>query len=199
MFGGAGVDVLIGNTGGERLIDWNGEFNMYIGPFSPYGEPTVSRKLSPSLAQFLYDLSKSAGADQTLTTARRHARPATASRTASSGSSRSRIRSTATSRAARVIRSPAPRTASATSASRPGTQPIQAPGTTGQPSAATINVTVTDASGAEQGLDPIVFSVTRTRQPGHARHRSQSPGAGRRRAEHDYTVSVTGARCRRTG
>ena len=35
MFGGAGVDVLIGNTGGDRLIDWSGEFNSFMGPFSP--------------------------------------------------------------------------------------------------------------------------------------------------------------------
>ena len=26
-YGGAGIDILIGNTGGDRLIDWVGEFN----------------------------------------------------------------------------------------------------------------------------------------------------------------------------
>ncbi len=32
VFGGAGLDILIGNTGGDRLIDWVGEFNSYIVP-----------------------------------------------------------------------------------------------------------------------------------------------------------------------
>ena len=35
-FGGAGRDVLIGNTGGDRLIDWSGEFNSYLVPFAPF-------------------------------------------------------------------------------------------------------------------------------------------------------------------
>jgi Ca2+-binding RTX toxin-like protein len=64
-FGGAGVDVLIGNTGGDRLIDYTGEFNSYIVPFAPFGMATVSRQVPPSLYQFLYDLSKSDGADST--------------------------------------------------------------------------------------------------------------------------------------
>ena len=46
-FGGAGLDVLIANTGGDRLIDWVGEFNTYIVPFSPFGMSTVSRQLAP--------------------------------------------------------------------------------------------------------------------------------------------------------
>jgi Ca2+-binding RTX toxin-like protein len=64
-FGGAGVDILIGNTGGDRLIDWAGEFNSYIVPFAPFGLGTVSRQLSPGLREFLYALSKSQGADAT--------------------------------------------------------------------------------------------------------------------------------------
>ena len=44
-FGGAGRDVLIGNTGGDRLIDWVGEFNSYLVPFAPFGMATVSRTL----------------------------------------------------------------------------------------------------------------------------------------------------------
>ena len=35
--------MLIGNTGGDRLIDWVGEFNSYIVPFSPFGAFTISR------------------------------------------------------------------------------------------------------------------------------------------------------------
>jgi len=65
-FGGAGRDVLIGNTGGDRFIDWNGEFNTYLTPFAPFGLPTVIKLLSPGLPEFLYALSKSSGADQTL-------------------------------------------------------------------------------------------------------------------------------------
>ncbi len=64
-FGGAGLDILIGNTGGDRLIDWVGEFNSYIVPFSPFGIATVSRQVEPQLPQFLYALSRSQGVDLT--------------------------------------------------------------------------------------------------------------------------------------
>jgi Ca2+-binding RTX toxin-like protein len=64
-FGGAGRDRLIANTGGDRLIDWAGNFNSYIVPFSQYGMGTVSRTLQPKLAEFLYDLSAGDGADFT--------------------------------------------------------------------------------------------------------------------------------------
>ncbi len=49
-FGGAGLDILIGNTGGDRLMDWAGEFNSYIVPFSPFGIATVSRQPSTPIA-----------------------------------------------------------------------------------------------------------------------------------------------------
>ena len=62
-FGGAGLDVLIGNTGGDRLIDWVGEFNSYLVPFAPFGMATVSRTVQPALMTFLYQLSQSQGAD----------------------------------------------------------------------------------------------------------------------------------------
>ena len=64
-FGGAGRDYLIANTGGDRLIDWTGEFNSYITPFAPFGLATVSRSPSPGVQDFLYDLSRSQGADDT--------------------------------------------------------------------------------------------------------------------------------------
>jgi hypothetical protein len=57
--------VLVANTGGDRLIDWSGEFNSYIVPFSPFGIPTVFRSAQPQVVQFLYDLSASDGADPT--------------------------------------------------------------------------------------------------------------------------------------
>ena len=77
--------MLIGNTGGDRLIDWVGEFNSYLVPFAPFGMATVSRTLQPQLPEFLYALSASDGADPTRAgDDRRRSRRATASRTASS-------------------------------------------------------------------------------------------------------------------
>jgi len=63
-FGGAGRDILIANTGGDRLIDWAGEFNTYLVPFAPFGAFTISRSLQPGLFEYLYDLSEADGADQ---------------------------------------------------------------------------------------------------------------------------------------
>lgn len=62
-YGGAGRDVLIANTGGDRLIDWVGEWNSYLVPFAPFGMATVSRTLQPQLPEFLYALSKADGVD----------------------------------------------------------------------------------------------------------------------------------------
>jgi Ca2+-binding RTX toxin-like protein len=67
-FGGAGRDILIGNTGGDRLIDWAGEYNSYLVPFAPFGMATVSRAVQPAIREFLYDLSESHGADPTRAT-----------------------------------------------------------------------------------------------------------------------------------
>jgi hypothetical protein len=64
-YGGGGRDVLIDNTGGDRLIDWVGEFNGFITPYAPFGSASVSRTLQPQLAEYLYALSKSDGSDQT--------------------------------------------------------------------------------------------------------------------------------------
>ncbi|HET9216448.1 MAG TPA: hypothetical protein VFR18_05690, partial [Terriglobia bacterium] len=65
VYAGAGLDILIGNTAPDRLIDWVGEFNSYIVPFSPFGIDTVSRQVEPQLPEFLYALSASHGADPT--------------------------------------------------------------------------------------------------------------------------------------
>ncbi|MGH8621098.1 MAG: hypothetical protein ACRET3_03075, partial [Burkholderiales bacterium] len=65
-FGGAGRDVLILNTNGDRGIDWLGEFNSFLVPYAQFGAVSVSRMLQPQLAEFLYALSESNGADQTL-------------------------------------------------------------------------------------------------------------------------------------
>lgn len=66
VYAGAGRDVMILNTGADRSIDWVGEYNSYIVPFSPFGAFHISRSLQPHLQDYLYDLSESDGADQTL-------------------------------------------------------------------------------------------------------------------------------------
>jgi Ca2+-binding RTX toxin-like protein len=68
VFGGAGLDILIGNTGGDRLIDHLGEFNSYIVPFAPFGISTVSRQVPPQLWDFLSAQAASDGIDMTRTT-----------------------------------------------------------------------------------------------------------------------------------
>ncbi|MHC4543730.1 MAG: hypothetical protein ACYSYL_04270 [Planctomycetota bacterium] len=64
-YGGAGRDVLIGNTGGDRLIDWVGEYNSYLVPYAPFGMASVSRTMQPFLPEFLYSLSLGDGVDPT--------------------------------------------------------------------------------------------------------------------------------------
>jgi Ca2+-binding RTX toxin-like protein len=80
VVGGAGLDILIGNTGGDRLIDWVGEFNSYIVPFAPFGIATVSRQVPPGLYEFLYALSGSQGADPTRATDQNKLDPTLAAR-----------------------------------------------------------------------------------------------------------------------
>jgi Ca2+-binding RTX toxin-like protein len=65
VYGGAGRDILIGNTGGDRLIDWVGEYNSYLVPYAPFGQASVSRTMMPHLHEFLYALSAGDGADFT--------------------------------------------------------------------------------------------------------------------------------------
>ncbi|RLQ23593.1 LEPR-XLL domain-containing protein [Seongchinamella sediminis] len=64
-YGGAGRDVMINNSGADRMIDWVGEFNSYITPYAPFGQFSVSRSLQPQLQEYLLDLSESDGADPT--------------------------------------------------------------------------------------------------------------------------------------
>src|SRR5262249_10019058 len=65
-FGGAGLDVPIANTGADRLVDWTGEFNSFIVPFSEFGRPTVNRLISPDNKAFLLALGAGEGADPNL-------------------------------------------------------------------------------------------------------------------------------------
>jgi hypothetical protein len=68
VFGGAGLDILIGNTGGDRLIDYTGEYNSYLVPFAPFGIATVSRQVPPQLFDFLWAQAFSDGVDSTRVT-----------------------------------------------------------------------------------------------------------------------------------
>ncbi|TXS95200.1 calcium-binding protein [Parahaliea maris] len=63
VYSGAGRDVMILNTGADRAIDWVGEYNSYIVPFSPFGAFHISRTLQPQVPEFLYSLSASDGID----------------------------------------------------------------------------------------------------------------------------------------
>jgi Ca2+-binding RTX toxin-like protein len=65
-FGGAGRDVHIFNTGGDRSYDWVGEYNSYIAPYAPFGNPEVLRLISPHAVKFLMNLGEACGADQVL-------------------------------------------------------------------------------------------------------------------------------------
>ena len=62
-YGGAGRDVMILNTGADRAIDWVGEYNSFIVPFSPFGAFQISRALAPQIPEFLQNLSESDGVD----------------------------------------------------------------------------------------------------------------------------------------
>ena len=65
-YGGAGRDFMILNSGFDRAVDWTGEFNNFLVPFSPFGEPSITRELNPQVEQFLLDLSAADGADQNM-------------------------------------------------------------------------------------------------------------------------------------
>jgi len=63
LVGGAGRDVLIANTGYDRLFDWTGEFNSFIVPFKRFGMPTINRSPSSHVIEFLTGLAAASGAD----------------------------------------------------------------------------------------------------------------------------------------
>ena len=65
-YGGAGRDILIGNTAGDRLVDWSKGSNVFFLPFVNAGLPTVISDFDHSVEQFLLDLSESQGSDLTL-------------------------------------------------------------------------------------------------------------------------------------
>ncbi|HEY2541514.1 MAG TPA: hypothetical protein VGH92_00530, partial [Gaiellaceae bacterium] len=65
-YGGGGLDVLEANTGGDRLIDWGGEYNSFLVPFSPFGMATVDRAQAPAVQNIIIALALSEGADPLL-------------------------------------------------------------------------------------------------------------------------------------
>ena len=65
-YGGGGLDVLIANTGGDRLTDFGGEYNSYLVPFNAFGMATVNRSPNPALQALLASLGASQGDDPTL-------------------------------------------------------------------------------------------------------------------------------------
>jgi hemolysin type calcium-binding protein len=74
VYGGSGLDVMIGNTGGDRMDDFVGEFNSLYVPYSNFGLPTVQRLPNPGLISFLLQVAKNDGADLSLA-AQYHADP----------------------------------------------------------------------------------------------------------------------------
>jgi Bacterial Ig domain/RTX calcium-binding nonapeptide repeat (4 copies) len=67
VYGGDGLDVMIADSGYDRMYDWGGEFNSFIVPFARFGEPTVNRSPNPHIMAFLEALSAAGGADSNLT------------------------------------------------------------------------------------------------------------------------------------
>ncbi|MFO7963509.1 MAG: Calx-beta domain-containing protein [Desulfobacterales bacterium] len=65
-YGGAGRDIMIINTGADRAIDWVGEYNSYIAPFSPFGAFHISRALAPQIPEYIIALADSDGTDTTI-------------------------------------------------------------------------------------------------------------------------------------
>ncbi len=65
-YGGGGLDVLIGNTGADRMFDFLGEFNSFFVPFKRFGAPTVNRLPNPGIIEFIEELGGSSGADERL-------------------------------------------------------------------------------------------------------------------------------------
>ncbi len=66
-YGGGGRDLLIANTSHDRMVDWVGEFNEFVVPFSPNGAWTIVRSPAPWVADFLMAVAESDGLDPTRT------------------------------------------------------------------------------------------------------------------------------------
>ncbi|MEJ8562140.1 hypothetical protein QTO30_13515 [Yoonia sp. GPGPB17] len=65
VFGGAGRDFMIANTSGDRLVDWNGDFNEYFVPYRNAGVPTVINSFNTALETYIIRVATADGVDQT--------------------------------------------------------------------------------------------------------------------------------------
>lgn len=65
-YGGDGRDVMIANSGLDRMYDWHGEYSSFIVPFSRFGPPTVNRAGTPQVRAFIEDLGVASGVDTSL-------------------------------------------------------------------------------------------------------------------------------------
>ncbi len=65
IFGGAGRDFMIANTSGDRLVDWNGDFNEYFVPYRNAGAPTVIDTYALTLETFILRVAAADGVDRT--------------------------------------------------------------------------------------------------------------------------------------
>ena len=72
IYGGFNRDVMEGNLGkngpddGDRLIDWNGAYNLYTRCNASYGDDGDIRQHSPRMQEFLHTLAYASGAGYTL-------------------------------------------------------------------------------------------------------------------------------------
>jgi Ca2+-binding RTX toxin-like protein len=62
IYGGDGQDTLTADIAADKLVDWFGNFNLFIVPGPGFGAPTIIRSSDPSTQQFLLDLATGDGA-----------------------------------------------------------------------------------------------------------------------------------------
>jgi Ca2+-binding RTX toxin-like protein len=61
IYGGDGKDSLVADGSSDRLIDWFGNFNVFIVPGPGFGAPIIIRSPAPDMQQFLLDLAAADG------------------------------------------------------------------------------------------------------------------------------------------
>lgn len=64
-YGGAGRDIMIANTSGDRIIDWTGDFNETFLPYTAAEAPTIITIYTPDLADYAQEMGVSGGSDPT--------------------------------------------------------------------------------------------------------------------------------------
>jgi Ca2+-binding RTX toxin-like protein len=61
IYGGDGKDSLVADGSSDRLIDWFGNFNVFLVPGPGFGAPIIIRSPAPQMQQFLLDLAAADG------------------------------------------------------------------------------------------------------------------------------------------